>query len=142
MLLRYYEERVELKAGVLSFLEELKKSGVKMCIASATSLHLLEVLMKKFDLCKYFDFILSCAEIGKGKEHPDVFTEAHKRLGTKKEDTWIFEDSVVAIETAVNAGYKTVGIYDKYNFGLDRVKEISTLYVGEGESLLKTLSNL
>lgn len=142
MLLAYYKEKVELKAGVKDFLDRLYREGVKMCIASATSLPLLEALMEKFKLYKYFEFILSCAEIGKGKGEPDVFIEAHKRLGTKKEETWIFEDSVVAIETAINAGYKTVGIYDKYNFGIDRVEEISTVYVDDGETLLKTLPTL
>ena len=56
-------------------------------------------------------------------------------LGTDKESTWIFEDSVVAIETVIKAGYKTVGIYDKNNFGLDRVKEISTIYIDKDDSL-------
>ena len=142
MLLSYYKEQVELKEDVREFLETLSRGGVKMCIASATSPRLLEALMEKFDLYKYFDFILSCAEIGKGKEEPDVFIEAHKRLGTEMEETWIFEDSVVAIETAVNAGYKTVGIYDKYNFGKDRVKEISTVYIDEGETLIKAIPSL
>ena len=135
MLKKYYEETVELKDGVIEFLEHLKASGVRMCIASATSPNLLSVLMKKFSLDIFFPRIFSCNDVGKGKEHPDVFIEAHKYLGSEKDSTWIFEDSIVAIETAVRAGYKTVGIYDKYNFGLDRVKEISTVYIGEGESL-------
>ena len=98
--------------------------------------------MKKFSLDRFFPRIFSCNDVGKGKEHPDVFIEAHKYLGSEKDSTWIFEDSIVAIETAVGAGYKTVGIYDKYNFGLDRVKTLSTVYVGEGESLRKLIKEI
>ena len=124
-----------LKNGVLEFLEHLKKKNVKMCIASATASDLIKILMDKFDLYRYFDRVFSCNEVGKGKEHPDVFILANEYLGTDKESTWIFEDSVVAIETVVKAGYKTVGIYDKNNFGLDRVKEISTIYIDKDDSL-------
>ena len=47
----------------------------------------------------------------------------------------MFEDSVVALETAGKAGFKTVGIYDKYNFGLDRIAKLSTIYIDDGETL-------
>lgn len=80
--------------------------------------------------------------MGKGKEFPDVFIAAHSYLGTLKESTWIFEDSIVSLETATKAGYQTVGIYDKYNFGLERVKEISTVYIGKDESLTKIISEI
>ena len=135
MLKDFYAETVELKPGVLEFLEHLKKERVKMCVASATAPHLISVLMEKFGLSRFFPRIISCSDVGKGKEHPDVFIFAHDFLGTEKESTWIFEDSIVALETATKAGYKTVGIYDKYNFGIDRVKEISTVYIGETDSL-------
>lgn len=142
MIANYYENTVQLKPGVIEFLEHLKKKGVKMCIASATSLHFLTVLMKKFRLDRYFSRIISCNDVGKGKEYPDVFIYAHDFLGTPKESTWIFEDSIVAIETALKAGYQTVGIYDKFNFELDRVKEISTVYIGKENSLAELISEI
>lgn len=134
---KIYKEEVELKVGTITFLEYCLKNNVKMCIASATSPVLLEILMKKFDLYRYFLRIFSCSEIGKGKEYPDVFIKAHKFLGTPKETTWIFEDSVVAIETAVKAGYNTVGIYDKNNFDLKKVEGISSIYIDKGDSISK-----
>ena len=142
MLGEYYSETVELKPGVPELLETLKENGVKMCVASATSPHLLSLVMKKFDLYKYFPKVISCLEIGKGKEFPDAFIAAHDYLGTPKESTWIFEDSIVAIETAVKAGYHTVGIYDQYNFSLERVEELSDVYVDKGESLKNVFSQI
>ena len=142
MLNNYYENIVQLKPGVIEFLEYLKKREVKMCIASATPPHLLTVLMKKFKLERYFSRVISCSEVGKGKESPDVFVFAHDYLGTPKESTWIFEDSIVAIETAHIAGYNTVGIYDSHNFELDRVKEISDVYIGEKNSLAELIEQI
>lgn len=133
----FYIEKVELKDGVREFLDHCLKKGVKMCVASATAMHLIDIVIEKFELGKYFPKIFSCAEIGKGKEHPDIFIMAHEYLGTPKDSTWVFEDSILSIETATKAGYKTVGVYDKYNFNLDRVAELSTEYIGEGDSLAR-----
>ncbi len=140
-LLNFYTNTVEMKPGAKRFIEYLYEKGVKMCIASATSPNLIDVLLEKFDLKKYVPKLFSCSEVGKGKEHPDVFIKAHEYLGTNKESTWIFEDSIAAIETAVKAGYHTVGIYDKFNFGLDRVKKLSNIYIREGEGLDGLIKN-
>ena len=64
---------------------------------------------------KYFIDIVSCADMGKGKDEPDVYLKALEVLGTSIDNTWIFEDSHVAIKTAAALGMKTVGIYDKNN---------------------------
>ena len=132
---RFYIDEVEMKEGALELLEHMKAKGIKMCIASASAMNLIEIAMKKFDLDRFFPRIFSCADIGKGKDHPDVFNVAHEYLGTDKDSTWVFEDSIVAIETSVKAGYKTVGIYDRCGFAHDEMQRLSDRYVGEGDSL-------
>ena len=133
----FYKSDVKLKEGAKEFLEYCKNSGVKMCIASATAPDLIELAMKHCDIGKYFSKIFSCSLIGKGKEEPDVFLMAAAYFGEEKSETWVFEDSLVAIETAVKIGMPTVGIYDRFNFGQERIKEIATEYIGEEETLLK-----
>ncbi len=133
----FYANSVELKSGVREFLEYCKNKGVKMCIASATAPELIDVAMKHCDIGKYFLKVFSCGVIGKGKDEPDVFLQAAEFLGGEIKETWMFEDSLTAIETATKIGMPTVGIYDRYNFGQDRIKEIATEYIAEGETLLK-----
>ena len=137
IMLDFYSNKVQLKSGVREFLDYLKSNGTKMCIASATAPELIYVAMKHCDIEKYFSKVFSCGELGKGKDKPDVFLAAKDYLGTRVEDTWMFEDSLVAIETATAIGMPTVGIYDRFNFGQDRIKEIATRYIGEDETLLK-----
>lgn len=139
LLVKFYKEIVPLKEGVAEFLDTLLAKGVKMCVASATASELITILMERFNLKKYFPIVFSCNDIGKGKEFPDVFIKAHEYLGTDKESTWIFEDSIVALETAKRAGYKSVGIYDQFNFGLDRMEKTCTIYVDKGHTLLETV---
>lgn len=138
-MIDFYSTRVELKSGVKDFLEYLNNSGVKMCIASATAPELISVAMKHCDIEKYFLKVFSCGAIGKGKDEPDVFLLAKEFLGEKAEDIWVFEDSLVAIETASKTGMNTVGIYDRYNYGQERIKEITKAYIAKGETLLKLI---
>ena len=56
---------------------------------------------------------------------------ANDYFGTSVEDTWVFEDFLVAIETATRIGMPTVGIYDRFNYGQDRIREIATKYVAK-----------
>ena len=48
----YYRLRAELKPGVGELLEKLYKSGVKMCIATATDRYMVEAALKKCNIEK------------------------------------------------------------------------------------------
>ncbi len=133
----FYTNTVQPKKGAVEFLETLSKKGVKMCVASATAPDLVALAMKKCGIDRFFPKLISCSEIGKGKEHPDVFFKALEYLGTDMETTWIFEDSATALETASKAGFHTVGIYDKCNYGSDLAKKVADIYVDDGETLEK-----
>ncbi len=139
LMLDFYSNTVELKSGVREFLDYCKQNGVKMCIASATAPELVKVAIKHCDIEKYFLKVFSCADLGLGKDKPDIFLLASEFLGEELKDTWVFEDSVVAIETATKIGMPTTAIFDRFNFGQERMKEIATIYVAEGESLLKVI---
>lgn len=136
----FYANKVELKDGVLEFLEYCHKKGVKMCIASATAPELLNTAIKHCKIERFFSEIFSCATLGKGKDKPDIYLLAKKFLGEKTEDTWVFEDSLTAIETAAKIGMPTVGIYDRHNFGHDKIRSLATEYIAEGETLLKLIN--
>ena len=141
-LLNHYKNVVTPKPHAIELLEYLKSLGVKMCIASATEPTLIKYALEKCGMTDYFDIIVSCADVGCGKESPAVFYRALEVLGTEKEDTVVFEDSLVAIRTATDAGFRTVSIYDSHNFGQDEIKMRSEIYIGEGETFEKAISQL
>ena len=131
----FYANRVELKSGAREFLDRLYEAGIPMCLATATAPDLIPLSIARCDMAKYFGAVLSCVEIGKGKEHPDIFLEAQKRLGTPVEETWVFEDSYVAAHTAHKIGMKTVGVYDKNNYDHERMEQLADIYIGQGHTL-------
>ena len=131
----FYANEVLLKEGVIELLEYLRSRGVKMCIASATDKALLALAIEHCGLGEYFECVLSCADLGKGKDCPDIYRASLDSLGTSVGDTCVFEDSLVALRTAKSIGLMTVGIFDKCNFGHDEIPAVSDVYVGEGERL-------
>lgn len=133
----FYAHQVELKPGVLAFLEHLKERGVRMCIASATDPLLVESALEHCGIRHYFDTVFSCGVLGKGKDTPDIYLMAEEYLGSDREHTWVFEDAFVAIQTATGIGMQTVGIYDKYNPYQDKIKAMATHYIEPGETLMK-----
>jgi len=141
IMINFYSNDVELKEGVSEFLEYCYVKGIRMCIASASDMPLIKLAVEHLKIGKYFVSILSCAEIGKGKEQPDIYLNALETLGTSVEQTCIFEDSHIAIDTADKLRMKTVGIYDKYNYGQEEMKKIATVYIAEGETLEKLIDN-
>ena len=133
--INFYKTKVALKPGVREFLDYCAEKGVKMCIASAGEPHLINAVFEHCDLEKYFSGVVSCASVGKGKEAPDVFLAARELLGTPMDETWIIEDSVLALDTARKAGFHTVGIYDSHNHDPERVRALSEIYIADGEGL-------
>lgn len=139
IIMEFYSHEVKLKAGVAEFLEYCRDRGVKMCIASATDTNFIKLAVKHCKIEEYFTDILSCAQLGKGKDKPDIYLKALESLGTSADETCIFEDSHIALCTAHKLGMKTVGIYDKYNYGQDEIRKIATVYIDEGETLKKLM---
>jgi len=139
MIYDFYANRVQTKPGVLNFLESCRKKGIKMCVATATAKNLVEVAIKHCGLGGYFSFVISCGDIGKGKDQPDIYLMAQQKLGTSADETCVFEDSHIAVATASSIGMKTVGIYDKYNYGHEEIRRIANAYIADGETLEKLI---
>ena len=116
IIANHYESDVDLKDGALEMLEALYQRGVKMCLATATDRFIVEKILKKLGIEKYFSKVFTAGEVGVGKSQPKIYEVALEYLGTDKSSTYVFEDAYYAINTAHNAGFLVVGIYDKNVF--------------------------
>ena len=108
----HYRTDIPLKPGARTVLERLAAAGVKMCVASSTSPELLDICLRRLGVRDFFQFLLSAEEVGAGKDRPDVYLEAARRLGGTPENTMVFEDVIFAARTAKSAGFQVAAIYD------------------------------
>ena len=139
LILELYTHIAKPKEGVVEFLEALQQKGIPMCVASATTADLVHLALESCGIKKYFSHLLSCADLGTGKDRPDIYLLAASRLGAAVEETWVFEDSLTAIRTAKSIGMPTVAIYDPCNYGAEEMEKIATVYIGPNETMLKLL---
>jgi HAD superfamily hydrolase (TIGR01509 family) len=126
---------VTVKGNAEAFLKHLKAKGIPMVLATATEQKYVDVVMERLGLGQYFDVMLSCVDLGVGKDRPDIYLESAKRLGLEVGEICVFEDSYVALETAKAAGFQTVGIFDENNFRQDRLEAASDIYIAKGADI-------
>ena len=115
MMDEHYRRDIPLKPGVAAYLEVLRQKGVSMCVASATAEDLMKACLTRLGVAHYFSFLLSCEAVGTGKNRPDVYWEAAKRLGAQPEEIAVYEDALYAAKTAKEAGFYTVAAGDDSN---------------------------
>ena len=113
MMDEHYRNDIPLKDGVRDYLEMLHGQGVRMCVASATAEQLMESCLSRLGIRDYFAFLLSCETVGAGKSSPLVYHEAAKRLQANPDEIAGYEDALYAVQTAKNAGYYVIGVYDE-----------------------------
>jgi len=107
-----YAEDVPIKPHVYEYLDFLKEQGVRMCIATSSQLEQVEIVMRRLDLWDRFEFVLTAPQVGRGKEFPDIYLEAARRMGARPEECTVYEDTLGAVQTAAKAGFRTVGVAD------------------------------
>lgn len=112
MMNSHYRNDIPLKPGVRKYLQTLRSRGVRMCVASATAEHLMEACLKRLGVRDFFEFLLSCETVGAGKRSPLVYHESARRLSAAPAEIAVYEDALYAIQTAKDAGYYVVGVYD------------------------------
>ena len=123
-----YRFKVPAKEGVAEALEYFQKQGIQMAIATANERQLAEAALKRLNLLPYFKYIATCSEVGYPKrENAAVFLKALDVLGGKNpQEAFVFEDAPHAIQTAKEAGFQIVGVYDEaYRHQWDKLENLS-----------------
>ena len=100
------------KPGARELLSTLRAAGVPVVLATMTDRPVVERTLHRLGLAPFFDRIFTCAEVGARKSSPAIYEAALSHLGTRREETVVFEDAWYAIKTATAAGFPTVAVYD------------------------------
>lgn len=101
--------------GVQNFLQELRESGVKIALGSASKNA--PMILERIQLTGMFDAIVDGNSISEAKPNPEVFLKGAERLGVLPENCVVFEDAIAGIEAAQNANMYSVGIGDSDTLG-------------------------
>ena len=108
----FYTQEVQPKAGVKTFLAELRQAGLSLCVATATDRPLIQAALERCGMTAFFQAIFTCGEVGHGKDEPVIFRTAMEHFGGDRGSTIIFEDALHAVQTAKADGFSVAAVYD------------------------------
>lgn len=130
MAYNHYSENVKLKDGVKEFLDKLKENNIKIALATSNSVPLLEACLKNNGIYDYFDSITTTDEVSNGKNCPDVYLLAAKKLNVNPKNCIVFEDILPAIKGAKAADMTVIAVSDKHSLNdLDEIINHSDKYI-------------
>ena len=121
--------------GVREYLDEAKRMGLKLAIASSSHHAWVDDHAKRIGVFDYFDQVIAADDVGLGrtKPNPDLFITALSRLKVPKEAAIVFEDSPNGVKAANRAGIFVVAVPNSVT---------SALALDGANLILKSLSEM
>jgi HAD superfamily hydrolase (TIGR01509 family) len=99
--------------GVLESLELIRNNNYKIALASSSAMRIINIVIDKLEIRKYFDVVQSAEKEEYGKPHPAVFLSAAKGLGINPAHCIVIEDSINGVIAAKAAKMKAIAIPDE-----------------------------
>ena len=137
---KYINGEISLKPYVLDFLKLLKSKGIGTALATATRKEICVPYLKKTGIYQYLDCIYTTEDDAKEEKHQSskVYDMALEHLKGTKEDTVIFEDVLVCMQTAKNNGYRVYAVADRCQGDTaNDIKKICEKYIENYKDLME-----
>lgn len=96
--------------GLVDFLSEAKRLGIKMAVATASANPNMEFILDGLDLRRFFDAITTANDVKKGKPDPAMFLVSAEKLVVEPQNCIVFEDAIGGFVAAHRAGMRSIGI--------------------------------
>ena len=125
----FYINEVQPKAGVVTFINQLKQQGIATCIATASEHYQIEAALQRCHMEHLFDAIFTCTEVGHGKDEPVIFRRAMEFFDADRNNTIIFEDALHAVETAKKDDFKVVAVFDNSEKRQTEIQQLGDCYI-------------
>ncbi len=110
MLVRAYEERVDVMPGLHELLHRLKLGNTRLAIGTSSRGFLVDILLTKHNISSMFEVVVTGGMVARGKPDPEIYTLCMSRLGLDPKDCAVLEDSVNGVLAGVASGAVTIAI--------------------------------
>ena len=129
-MLDAYLYRIPAKPHVVETLHQLKASGAKLNVLTASPHVTLDPCLKRLQMYDLFENVWSCEDFSTTKADPEIYKMAAERLGASVEDVLFLDDNLNADKTAKSAGMLVCGVYDDSSKDdTEEMKQISDYYI-------------
>ncbi len=140
----YLDHVIDLKPKAAQFLLFLKQQNYQLALTTTTSINNVDRyrqnninIKQKIDIDEVFSLILTRENVENIKPHPEMYLKAIDYFDVKPEECLIFEDSLIGVEAAHQAGIEVVAIYDQYSaHELEQIKQKANYFIESYTELL------
>jgi putative hydrolase of the HAD superfamily len=103
---------MDLRDGVAHLLQEARRRGLKLAVASSSSHAWVDAHLERYGLLTLFDVVKCRDDVppGRSKPHPDLYLAALDALGVSAGQAIAFEDSLNGVRAARAASLFTVAV--------------------------------
>ncbi|RLD17494.1 MAG: beta-phosphoglucomutase family hydrolase [Caldiserica bacterium] len=140
---KYFREFIEKEEiptfeSTINFMKELKENGIKVSVLSSSKNS--PFILKKIGVYNMLDAEVNGNDITKGKPDPEIIFKTLKKLNLNNNEVVVFEDAILGVKAAKNAGCFCIGI-DRYN-NPERLKEADYVISDVSQIDLKKLKEI
>ena len=105
----FYKHEVKLMPGFKDFITHFDSMNV---IGTSCDEELVKSALKRLGVLDYFEDIMTCSKVNKGKDDPGFYLACADILEQKPENVFVFEDADYCIDAARKVGFKVIKIKD------------------------------
>lgn len=143
----YLRNEIDYKKDAPGLLKLLKEKSYTLLIATTTRRNNMDIYRKeniniinKANINDYFSMVYTREDAKEMKPNPEIYLRIMDEFKVKKEEILIFEDSLIGIEAANNAGIDVVAMYDKYSdMEREEIKKKATYNLNNFEEAIQIL---
>lgn len=96
--------------GATAFVGSVARSGTACAVATSASRHDARHVLDALGLAALFGAVVTAEDVRQGKPHPEVYLRAADEIGVSPGDCLVFEDAVVGVQAARQAGMRVIGV--------------------------------
>ena len=127
-----YAYNIPAKTNVIETLKKLKKEGADLNVLTASPHLMLDVCLKRLGIFDIFTNVWSCDDFGTTKADTEIYKMAAKKIGKPIDEIIFLDDNYNADKTAVSAGMKVCGVYDRSSEEYaDEIKRVCDYYISD-----------
>lgn len=111
--------RLALMPGAKELLKLVESLNIPRCVATSSSREFAEKALQQVGVLSHLDFVLTAADVPRGKPHPDIYQESARRMGAEVSKMLVLEDSPNGTRAGVSAGAYVVSVPNVHTEGGD-----------------------
>ncbi len=100
--------------GALELVKALDEGGIRMAIASSTTIENIHLIVGSLGIADYFKAVITGHDVTEGKPSPQVFLLAAQRIGAEPKNCIVIEDAVAGVKAAKSAGMYCVAVSNSH----------------------------